>query len=107
MASSRKVIWHVPNVGQLRALKKDPDKICFYVEAWHQNPDRKRRGPYFFSVRDPRIPIWWIERRIKEISEDFAKAGKGYLVIYGERTERALDFLFAELSRRAPKPVVG
>jgi hypothetical protein len=109
MASRRKVLWHVPNVGQLRCLKKDPNKLAFYIEAWHTKRDRlgKKRGPYFFYVRDPRVPTWFLVRKVKQIAEDYSGWGPAWKEIYGERTERALDYLFAELSRRAPEPVVG
>jgi hypothetical protein len=105
MASRRKILWRVPRVGQLRALKKDPTKKLFYVEAWHSNPKKANPGPYFFSIRDSQVPTWWLEKTTRWVAEYVAQ--EEFSILYREHAEQALDFLFEELSRRAPKPVVG
>lgn len=108
MSSSRKVLWRVPNVGQLRCQKKDPSKLSIYLEFYWNDALQPKKGyePFFISVR--KVPDHILQRKITSVTGVLLSEQRTYEKYRWSngsesiaRIEQFLDLLFAELGRRA------
>jgi hypothetical protein len=109
MSSSRRVLWFVPRAGQLRCLKKAPEKKSFWIDLYYTRGPKKERFAGFYEIHG--LPTRFIEERIKLISEAYQSMDfqsiQAKVFDFARRAEIALDFLFAELGRRASRRMIS
>lgn len=91
----------------MKCKKTNSSKTQLYLEYWYIKGPKKNAYAGMYSAR--KVPVDHLQSRIKETSEYLAWAYStdAYLdPIYIRRTELALDYLYAELGRRANRAVV-
>ena len=93
-------------MGLLKCLKKDPEKKkkSFWIELYFTRGPRKGRFAGYHEVH--KVPIGHIEAHIKLVADRIHAKAPWDFGLYMERLELALDYLFAELGRRANRKVL-
>lgn len=105
MSSPRKLLW---GLGRVRvfALKKDPTKLSLKIHCEYLDGGRKGKEAGFHEIH--KLPTRVIKAVIEELSNAYAR-GPWFDVdtLWHANCELALDYLFAELGRRANRKVIS
>lgn len=106
MASSHKHLWSLSDV-RMYCLKKDPSKLSLRIWCiWISPASRKGKTAGCYEIH--KLPTRILEGTIKDLSEKYTKGP--YIAIdkqWYANCEQALDYLFAELGRRAARKVIS
>lgn len=105
MASRHKVLWNDGWIGELRALKRDPSKTSFWLALYWKRGSRKGLHAGYFEIH--KVPTNLLQERIVEFAEECGENLTSRTEHYRAHLEQALDYLFAELGRRAGRKVIS
>lgn len=103
MSSSRKQILHVPAAGIFKQSKKNPNHRSLWIVLCFVTG--KRKGKFAGVHEIHRLPLKHLQEAIVHISK-WLEGYQGYPEPIAS-AELALDYLFAELGRRAARKVLS
>lgn len=108
MTSKHRILWRLPDVGELRCLKKDPNKLTFWVYAFHQSKAVTHCVNLQRHKYDSNTPGFekFVRRKIASVTDRYLEEQERHSPNL-QRYELALDYLFATLGRLARKAVVS